>query len=257
MLILRSAIFNALFYGNMIILMIVGLPTIVMGRRAIFALARTWARSSLWLLEVVCGTRAEFRGLENIPSGGFIIAPKHQSIWETFALCLFFPDFSFILKRELTWLPIFGWYLKGAEQIAINRATGGSALNEASQRAQEILSQGRQVFIFPEGTRRPVGAPAQYKFGVAIIYARTNASCLPIALNSGLFWPRRSFLRRPGTIVVEFLEPIPPGLERSEFFETLQERMETATERLIAESLERDPKLATLVHKSPSKNSPP
>ena len=247
-MLLRSALFNLLFYANLITLMILGLPTLLMTRHAVFSLARIWAKSSLWLLKVICGTSVEFRGVQNIPEGGYIIAPKHQSIWETFALCLYFPDFSFIIKRELTWIPVFGWYLKKAEQIAINRSSGSAALSEASQRSREILAAGRQLFIFPEGTRRPVGAPPVYKFGVAHIYTQANAQCLPVALNSGLFWPRRSFLRLPGTILVEFLEPIPPGLDRGTFFNLLQDRMEQATNKLIDESVRANPKLSELLN---------
>ena len=250
MIVLRSAVFNILFYFNLIFLMILGLPCIFLGRRAVFGLARTWARTSLWLLKHVCNTDAEFRGTENIPHGGYLIAPKHQSIWETFALCLYFPDFSFILKRELTWIPVFGWYLWAAEQIAINRSSGSAALSEAVQRSRDILSKGRQVFIFPEGTRRPAGAQPAYKFGVAQIYSQTNAACIPVALNSGLFWPRRSFLRRPGKVLVEFLEPIPAGLERTVFFNLLQSRMEEATNRLIQESIKAYPELAQTISKS-------
>ncbi len=243
MIVLRSIIFNFLFYANLILLLIIGLPTLIFGRRAVISLARLWARTSLWLLKVICNLDAEFRGGNNIPAGGYLIAPKHQSIWETFALCLYFPDFSFILKRELTWIPIFGWYLLRAEQIAINRSTGSAALVEAAQRANEILAQGRQVFIFPEGTRRPVGAPPLYKFGVARIYSQVHAPCLPVALNSGLFWPRRSFIRRPGKVLVEFLEPIAPGLDKNEFHKLLQDRIEIATNKLIEESIRDNPEI--------------
>ncbi len=243
MLFVRSLLFNALFYANTIVLMILGLPTLLIGPRAVLGLARVWANASGWLLRVVCGLSAEYRGVENIPPGGCIIAPKHQSTWETYSLVPFAADFSYILKRELTWFPIFGWYLLRARQIAINRSRGASALSQAVRRSREALAQGRQVFIFPEGTRRPVGAPPAYKFGVAKIYAECRAPCLPVALNAGLFWPRQSFLRRPGKILVEFLEPIPPGLEQGEFLKLLTERIETATRRLVAESLAADPSL--------------
>ena len=252
MIYLRSALFNILFYANLIGLMLAGLPALAMNRHAVFSLARMWAKSSLWLLRVICGTNSEFRGIENIPEGGFIVAPKHQSIWETFALCLYVRDFSFILKRELTWIPVFGWYLKRAEQIAINRSTGSAALAEATARAKEILAADRQLFIFPEGTRRPVGAKPIYKYGVAHIYAQSSAPCLPVALNSGLFWPRRSFLRRPGTVVVEFLPPIAPGLERDAFFNLLRNNMEEATNRLIEEALTEHPELADVVERKPN-----
>ena len=240
MLILRSTLFNILFYLNLLALMVFGLPTLIVGRHAIKRLAALWGRSSLWLLRVICGTRVEFRGLENIPQGGVLVAAKHQSAWEVFALLTIFPEFTFVLKRELTRIPLFGLYLSRSEQIAVDRARGRAALAQVSQKAKTVLASGRQLLIFPEGTRRPPGAPPQYKFGVAFIYAETAVPCLPVALNSGLFWPRRSFLRRPGTIVVEFLEPMRPGLDATAFLQTLQHNIETATARLIAEAANRD-----------------
>jgi 1-acyl-sn-glycerol-3-phosphate acyltransferase len=247
MLILRSALFNLLFYLVLIGLMLAGLPTLLLGRHAIFWLGRLWSRTSLWLLDEICGMRVEFRGVENIPAGGIIVAAKHQSVWETFALLAFFPDFAFILKRELKLIPVFGWYLARADQIAINRSDGRTALGQATEGARTLLREGRQVLIFPEGTRRPVGATPAYKFGVAHIYAECGAPCLPVALNAGLFWPRRSFLRRPGTVLVEFLAPIAPGLGKEEFLAELQARLETATNRLVAESMARDPRLCQAV----------
>ena len=247
MIALRSLLFNFAFYAVLIILMLVGLPILLFGRHAVFRLARMWARISLWLLKIICRTETEFRGAENIPQGGIIVAAKHQSMWETFALSLYFQDFTFILKRELMWLPLFGWYLSRLEMIAIDRSTGRAALAQVTQRSRPVLAEGRQIIIFPEGTRRPVGAAPSYKFGVAHLYATSNAPCVPVALNSGLFWPRRSFLRRPGTIVVEFLPPIPPGLERGEFFRTLQEQLESATDRLVEEAVAKDPGLVDVV----------
>lgn len=244
MLILRSVVFNALFYLCLVILMIVGLPTLLWGRHAIFRLARLWARISLWLLAAICKLHVEFRGVENIPKGGIVVAAKHQSIWETFALLVFFPDFAFILKRELVLIPLFGWYLARSKQIAIDRSDGRTALTQATESARRLLADGREVLIFPEGTRRPVGSAPLYKFGVAHIYAQCGVPCLPVALNSGLFWARRSFRRRPGRVLVEFLAPIAPGLAKEEFFAQLQERLEAATKRLIAESVDRDPQLA-------------
>jgi 1-acyl-sn-glycerol-3-phosphate acyltransferase len=245
MLSLRSLVFNVLYYVNLIVLMILGLPTILLGRHAIFALARLWGRVSLWLAEKICGLRLEFRGLENIPRGGYIIASKHQSFLETFALLLYAPDFAYVLKRELMYLPIFGWYLWGADQIAINRSSARNAMAVLSARAGEVLRSGRQVFIFPEGTRRPPGAPAQYKFGVAKLYQDTDAPCVPVALNTGLFWGRRGFVRRPGVAVIAYLPPIAPGLDRDAFLATLQSIIETECERLNDEALRGDPSLAS------------
>jgi 1-acyl-sn-glycerol-3-phosphate acyltransferase len=243
MIYVRSLIFNVGFYAVLIGLIVVGLPLLFGTRKSIFMLAHIWGNTSLWLLDKICNLSVEFRGLEKIPHGGFIIAPKHQSIWETFALLTKFDDFTFVLKRELNYIPIFGWYCIKAEQIAINRSKGSVALNEVTERARKILAQERQIFIFPEGTRRPAGAPPVYKYGVSHVYAETHARCLPVALNSGLFWPRRSFLRRPGKILVEFLDPIEPGLEKDMFLSRLRDRMEAATARLIEESLLANPSL--------------
>ncbi|MFN3889993.1 MAG: lysophospholipid acyltransferase family protein [Beijerinckiaceae bacterium] len=185
--------------------------------------------------------QVEFRGVENIPSGSFILAAKHQSALETFALVEHVDDFSFILKRELTLIPLFGWYLKRAEMIAIDRASGRAALEQAIERSRALLAEGRSVFIFPEGTRTKPGADPKYKTGVTHIYAATGASCVPVALNTGLYWPRRSFRKYPGTAVIEFLPVIQPGLERPEFLQLLQSRIENASNRLIADSLATDP----------------
>ncbi|ATQ66799.1 MULTISPECIES: lysophospholipid acyltransferase family protein [Methylosinus] len=250
MLYLRSLIFNIAFFTNVIVLMLIWLPALAMPRQASLTLGRAWGRTSLWWLEKIVGLKVEFRGLENIPKGPVIVACKHQSIWETFVLPLHFPDFSFILKHELIYIPFFGWYLLAAEQIAVDRAKGGRVLPQITRKVKALFAQGRQLFIFPEGTRRPIGAPAQYKFGVAHLYHESGAACLPVALNSGLFWPRRSFLIRPGTVVLEYLPPIEPGLAPRLFFERLQETMETATERLIEEAVARDPALGAIVERN-------
>ena len=244
MLALRSVVFNIAFYLNLTVLVLVFSPILFMSRHQVFWLARLWGANSLWLLDKICGLKVEYRGMENIPQGGFIIAPKHQSVWETFALLPKFPDFCFVLKRELTWIPWFGWYTKTAEQIAINRASGSTALAQVTLFAQRYVKQGRQVFIFPEGTRRQIGSPPLYKYGVAHVYAVTGARCLPVALNAGLFWPRRSFIRRPGTVVVEFLPVIEPGLDKAEFIAVLEKCLEAVTERLIAEAVAADPSVA-------------
>jgi 1-acyl-sn-glycerol-3-phosphate acyltransferase len=235
LVILRSVVFNVLFYLNLIVQIIVALPTLVMPRRAILEVARFWARSNLWLLRVVCGTRVEFRGLEKIPSGPLLIAAKHQSLWETFALITIFDDPAYIMKRELMWIPFFGWYTWKAGMISVDRGRGSQALAAMNVAARRELARGRQIIIFPEGTRRAPGAEPRYKHGVAHLYANMDVPCLPVALNSGLFWPRRSFRRYPGTIRVELLDPIPPGLGKDVFFERMQQQIETATARLVAD----------------------
>ena len=230
---LRSLIYNVLFYLMLVFWIIVAIPTFLMPRSALMAVARIWARSSIWLLRVICNTKVEFRGVEKIPKGPLVVASKHQSMWETFALLQFFDQPLFILKRELKWIPLFGWYLIKADMIGVNRAAGGRSLLDMARRAGEEVRRGRQLIIFPEGTRTAVGAPPHYKTGVAQIYADCGVTCVPVALNSGLFWPRRTFMRYPGTLVVEFLDPLPPGLSRREFIARISGVIEDATSRLV------------------------
>jgi 1-acyl-sn-glycerol-3-phosphate acyltransferase len=230
---LRSLAYNLLFYLVLIFWVLFAIPTFVMPRAAIMTVARWWARSSIWLMRVICGTKVEYRGLEKIPKGPLIVASKHQSMWETFALLQFFDQPLYILKRELEWIPLFGWYLKKANMIGIDRRAGGRALLAMARRAGEAVRRGRQLIIFPEGTRRPVDAPPSYKSGVGQVYVDCGVACLPVALNSGLFWPRRTFMRYPGTLVVEFLDPLPPGMARREFLTRVSTAIEEATNRLV------------------------
>ena len=175
-------------------------------------------------------------GLEKLTEGGCIIASKHQSTWETFALFAVLKDPAFVLKRELMFIPFFGWYLIKGAMIPVRRGqTGREALAEFSAKAREAIAQGRQLIIFPEGTRRPAGAPPDYKSGVAHLYAATGATCVPIALNSGLYWPRRALTRRPGTITVEVLDRIEPGMRPKAFLAELRARIENASARLLEE----------------------
>jgi 1-acyl-sn-glycerol-3-phosphate acyltransferase len=216
-----------------------------MRRQRVQAWARLWGLASIKMLDWICHVKLEFRGLEHVPTGAALVAAKHQSFFETFALLIVLKDLSFVFKRELTRIPLFGWYLWGVRQISIDRGKGGSALTQLIKGARKIFAENRQLVIFPEGTRRPVGAPPHYKSGVALIAANTETACVPVALNSGLFWPRRQFLRRPGTLVIEFLPAIAPGLDRRVFMSVLETRIETATERLVAEALAKNPELAS------------
>src|SRR5271166_1145044 len=247
MLIARSLLFNALFYLFTIFLMIAGLPTLLFGRRSVLALARLWGSVSLWLLDLICGLRVDFRGVDNIPPGGALVAVKHQSFLETFALLRHTPDFTIILKRELTFVPLFGLYLVVSKQIAIDREQGLKALRRVVSATKPVLAAGRKVIIYPEGTRRPPGAPPDYKSGVAALYAEGKAPCLPVALNTGLFWKRRSLTRRPGIAVIEFLRPIPSGLGRAAFMRRLEDAIESACAILDAEAITQDSTLAAVV----------
>lgn len=234
-LILRSVLFNVLFYVNLIVHMVVALPSLLLPYPIVLKFVRSYARSSLWLLEAVCGTKVEWRGLDKVPAGPCIVASKHQSLWETFALFVAFNDPIYILKRELMWIPPFGWYTWKGEMIPVDRGARSQTLARMTEAARRQLRRPRQLIIFPEGTRRPPGAEPRYKFGVAYLYGEIGVPCVPLALNSGQFWPRRSFLRYPGTIVVEALEPIAPGLDKQAFFAHLQDVLEGATARLVAD----------------------
>jgi 1-acyl-sn-glycerol-3-phosphate acyltransferase len=232
---LRSVAFNALFYLNTFIYLMAALPTFFMPYRAIIAVAKSWGRTNLVLLRVVAGIKYEIRNREKIPKGPIIVAAKHQSAWETFALLPLLENPVFILKHELQWIPIFGWLTIKGRMVPVHRGGGAQTLAAMVERARIELADNRQLIIFPEGTRRPAGAEPRYKIGVMHLYAAEGVPCVPIALNSGLFWPRRSLLRFPGTVVAEVLDPIPPGLAKEEFFERLQSDIETATARLVAE----------------------
>jgi 1-acyl-sn-glycerol-3-phosphate acyltransferase len=240
MLVLRSLLFNIAFYANLVVRLVLYLPLLALPRAWLMVAVRSWARSSLWLLRVIAGTKAEFRDVERIPAGGCIIASKHQSLWETFALLTIVNDPVFVLKRELTWLPFFGWYAMKARMIPVDRGKGATALAAMAQRVGEEIARGRQILIFPEGTRRPAGAPPAYKYGVVHLYNTLNVPCVPVALNSGLYWPRRKFIKRPGTIIVECLPPIPPGLSRMAFRDRIAAEIEEASNRLIMEAQHTD-----------------
>ncbi len=235
LILFRSIAFNVLFYLNTLILLIAALPTFFLPYRAIIWVAKTWGRINLVLLRVVAGVDVEVRGREKIPKGALLVAAKHQSAWETFALLPLFDNPVFIVKRELQWIPIFGWLMIKGRMVPVDRSAGSQALLAMTERARAELADNRQLIIFPEGTRRPAGAEPRYKYGVAHLYAAEGVPCVPVALNSGLFWPRRSIRRIPGTVVVEILDPIAPGLGKDEFFERLRSGIETATARLIAE----------------------
>jgi 1-acyl-sn-glycerol-3-phosphate acyltransferase len=233
---LRSLIFNILFYVNMIAWTILLLPTLLMPRIVFCRLVIYWIDISFWLLRVICGTTYEIRGRDKIPAGGFLVGCKHQSMWETLALFVVFKDPAFILKSELRWVPLYGWYTWKQGSIAINRKGGSATLTQMNRDALAAVRAGRQVVIFPEGTRTAPGADPAYKFGIAHMYDQMKVTCVPVGLNSGVFWSRRKFLRYPGNIVIEICDAIPPGLPRQEFLDVLKDRIETSSNRLLAEA---------------------
>jgi 1-acyl-sn-glycerol-3-phosphate acyltransferase len=196
---------------------------------------RTWASISVWMHAWIAGVKVEVRGRENIPAGGAIVAAKHQSAFETFALVPLLKNPTIVMKRSIRWLPIFGPYTVRTGMIHVDREGKTSALRDLAARARTELDKGREIIIFPEGTRRPPGAKPEYQPGIALLYRTLNVAVVPVALNSGLYWPRREFTHRPGTIVIQFLPAIPPGLDSRTFLSRLQGSIETASNALADE----------------------
>ncbi len=228
MIFLRSLLFALWFAAVTIAMGTLALPLLLGPRRAALWLSQSWARATLWGLKLFAGIDARVTG--DVPHGPVLVAAKHMSTWDTLAIHLALGDPGIVLKRSLLWIPFFGWYVAKTSAIPIDRGAGAGALRGMARAAQKVLAEGRPVVIFPEGTRKKPGAEPDYKPGVAGLYGQLGVECVPVALNSGLYW--RGFWKRPGTITLAFLEPIPPGLKRAEFMALLQQRIETATAAL-------------------------
>ncbi|MEM7693850.1 MAG: lysophospholipid acyltransferase family protein [Pseudomonadota bacterium] len=195
-----------------------------------------WASADLWLLRVLCGQRVALRGRENIPTGPALVASKHQAAFETLALVPMLPRGAIIIKKELAQIPLYGAYAKHYGMIPVDRSAGAAALKQLAVDAKDRIEKGFQIVIFPEGTRQAVGAPPEYKPGTLFLYDKLKVPLVPVALNSGVFWPRDSFARYPGTIVVSFLPPIPAGEPRNTVQARLIDAIETETAALVAEA---------------------
>lgn len=233
----RSLLFVAWMYGLMVVMGIICLPTLAMPRRVPLAAMGLWRRLVLWGLRVMCGITFEVRHRERMPLDGALVAMKHHSMFETIMLWEFIPDPAIILKRELVFMPIFGQFAVKLRNIVIDRAERASALKKMLRVARDRVREGRQVVIFPEGTRTAPGERVPYKPGVAALYRELGRPCTPVAHNAGLCWPAHGIRRTPGRIIFEILEPIPPGLARAEFMAELEERIETAAARLLPADL--------------------
>lgn len=236
MLLLRSLTFALVFYLNAAVFLILGSPLLLGPRKWAMLGLKAHAQASLWWLKVICNIRMDVRGRENLPDGAALVVSKHQSAWDTFALIPIFKDPAMVMKAELGLIPLYGWFSYKFAHILVRRARGPAALRKMLKDAKARANQGRQIVIFPEGTRKAPGALPDYKPGALALYEALDVPCVPIAVNSGLYWPRRQMMRYPGTIVVEILPPIQPGLARAEFKEKLITTIETASHRLIDEA---------------------
>ncbi len=233
-LILRSLLFTFAFYTTTFVQMILYAPFyFLMPRKKAWVIPKTWARVTLFLQKHIAGTHYEIEGIENLPKGAYIIAIKHQSAWETFSLVPYFDDPALILKRELMWIPFLGWYMAKTQVIPINRATPIQTLKIIIQKAKQKAKQGRQILIFPEGTRRQPGQEPNYKPGITALYNELKLQVVPIAHNAGLYWPRDNFRRYPGKIRVRILPPIEIGLNKRDFLDQLIEKTEKACDELL------------------------
>jgi 1-acyl-sn-glycerol-3-phosphate acyltransferase len=229
---LRSILFNVSFYGLTATLCVLALPALLLPRGVLVWFGRIWAHGTVWMLRLFCGIDYEVRGATLPAPGGRVYAFKHQSAWDTIMLPIFLRDPMTVMKKELLWLPIFGWYLLKTRQVAIDRSGGAAALKRMLRAAKAGLGAGRPLAIFPEGTRTAPGARRPYHPGVAALYTQLRVPVVPVALNSGRLWGRRSFWKKPGRIVVEFLPAIEPGLDRAQFTAELERRIEEACARL-------------------------
>jgi 1-acyl-sn-glycerol-3-phosphate acyltransferase len=232
-ILLRALAFNLLLYLFTAGMALLGLPVLLASRRRAMTFGAGWAAAVLKLLAWTVGLRHEVRGREHLPPGPAIIAMKHQSAWDTFAVPVIFDDPAIVLKRELMLIPFYGWYLWKAGMIPVDRKAGAAALKKMVAAGERAAAEGRPIVIFPEGTRTAVGARRPYQPGVAALYRQLALPLVPVAVNSGLFWGRRQFLKRPGRITVEILPALPPGRERHAVMAELEERIEAATARLV------------------------
>ncbi|MEM0899474.1 MAG: 1-acyl-sn-glycerol-3-phosphate acyltransferase [Pseudomonadota bacterium] len=239
MIFVRSLTFNVLFYLVTFIEMIILTPFYFIGeRKSKWWVPRLWSRVNMWMLRHIVGVKFVIEGTENIPDSGYILAPKHQSSMDTFCFIPWFNDPVMILKRVLMKIPLFGWYLARMEMIPIDRGNREDAIRKVNAGAREAIASGRELLIYPEGTRRAPGAEPAYKTGIAHLYAAMDAPVVIIAHNAGLFWPKNKFMRYPGTFKARFLPPIEPGLEKRAFMKELVSRTENAVDELLFEAAE-------------------
>ncbi|MEZ5835720.1 MAG: lysophospholipid acyltransferase family protein [Geminicoccaceae bacterium] len=234
---LRSLLFNIAFYIWTIMVLLALVPFAWFIRpHSIRMAAGIWAGGVQFLLRLIIGLDCRVVGREKLPEGPVLIASKHQSAWETIYFYRISSDIVIGLKYELSRIPLFGQYIQLAGSVVIDRGGAAQALRSLVRGARAAVAEGVSFLIFPEGTRQVPGAKPDYKSGIAALYNTLGVPCVPVALNSGLYWGRRSFIKHPGMITLEFLDPIEPGLQRREFMKLLEERIETASNRLLADA---------------------
>lgn len=229
MRVLRSALFNLAFFGLTAGAAILALPLMVAPRGWTLWTMRQWARAVLWLLCRICGVRITVTGREHLPAQGpALIAAKHQSAFDTIVWFTLVPDAVYVIKHELFRIPLYGWHARRAGMIGVDRRAGAQAMRGLLRGAKEAAAAGRQIVIFPEGTRVPPGARVPYQPGIVALSAATGLPVIPVATNSGRVWGRRAFHKNPGEIIIAILPPLPPRLGREALLGELEARIEDA-----------------------------
>lgn len=239
-----SLLFNVFFFAYTAAIMLAMFFLLPFPYTVMHRAVRRWGVGTRAALRLLCGIDHEVRGRAHLPTQGAVFACKHQSAWDVMIFHALAPLPAYVLKKELMRIPLWGWYATKARAIPVDRTAGMRALKDVTRRARDVLAAGRHIVIFPQGTRTAPGARRPYQPGIYAIYANTGAPVVPVALNSGLFWGRRRFLKKPGTIVIEILPPMPPGLDRGAFMAELERRIEDASDRLAAEARAKFPWLA-------------
>jgi len=233
----RSAVFNVIFIGWTALLLMT-LWVLMPFSRSVFRRGiALWPKLIFPVLKHLIGNTFEIRGMDNIPDKAVIFAAKHQSAWDTMFFLWLSAENAYIMKGELNRIPFWKWYMNKSQHVVVDRSGAASAMRKMVSDSQNILTDGRSIVIFPEGTRSAPGTANKYHPGVAALYTQTNATVVPVALNTGLFWGRRQFLKQPGKMTVEFLPAIPPGLDRKTFMTQLETSIEETTRKLEKEAL--------------------
>ncbi|QTN19788.1 1-acyl-sn-glycerol-3-phosphate acyltransferase [Brevundimonas sp. AJA228-03] len=233
MIALRSLVFVAWLYLSLALFAVGLSPALILPHRFALGVVKAWARFVLFGLRWIAGVRVEFRGLEHRPTGRALVACKHQGMLDIIIPFVVLDDPCIITKKELMILPFFGWFAWKTKMISVDRSAASKALRDMVKQARDRVAEGRQIWIFPEGTRAPVGSVPDYKPGVAALYRDIGSPCWPVATNAGVHWPAHGFRRYPGTVVYEFLPPIEADLKRAVFMAELERRIETASNALL------------------------
>jgi 1-acyl-sn-glycerol-3-phosphate acyltransferase len=233
MTVLRSALFNLAFFTLTAVMSVLALPLLAAPRGWVMRVIRLWARIVVAMLRGICGVTLEVEGLDRIQPGAAVLAAKHQSAFDTIIWLMLLPDPAYVLKKELVSIPLYGWFCRKVGMIPVDRSGGGAALRAMLRAAQSALEDGRQVVIFPEGTRTAPGERVPYQPGVVAVAGASSAPVFPVATDSGRVWGRHAFHKRSGTIHITVLPPLPSGLPRARLIPALETAIETESQRLL------------------------